>query len=367
MGFAKDLLGGSKGAGFQAVAPSPAQLKTAYNQTQESIKQQQDFVAALQQQNGLANQSSVFQQQQALSDQLQGVADGTGPNPALAALNQATGQNVSNQAALMAGQRGASANTGLIARQAAQQGGNLQQQAVGQGATLQAQQQLGAMGQLQQQQANMGNLAGQQVGQTQAGLNAFNQATLGQQSNLMGLQGNANSANANLAAQNQASQSNLIGNLAGAAGTAAGLYFGGPAGAAAGSQLGSSLGAASKGGAKPTFAQGGPVKAGPRSQLGMMFANGGKVPALVSPGEEYLDPNAVQQVKQGASPMAVGERIPGAPKVSGAKNSYANDTVRKDLDEGGIVLPRSVTQSKNPEKAAADFVSAVFAKNKLKK
>ena len=65
--------------------------------------------------------------------------------------------------------------------------------------------------------------------------------------------------------------------------------------------------------------------------------------------------------------MEVGVTIGGKPKVGGAKNSYANDTVPKNLESGGIVLPRSVTKSKNPEKAAADFVAQIIAKRRGKK
>jgi hypothetical protein len=94
-----------------------------------------------------------------------------------------------------------------------------------------------------------------------------------------------------------------------------------------------------------------------------LAAEGGKVPALVSPGERYLPPKEVAKVVKGQkSPMEAGEKIPGKPKVGGAKNSYANDTVPKTLEEGGIVLPRSVTQSKNPEWAAHKFVRDVMAK-----
>lgn len=114
---------------------------------------------------GYGNFQKIQNQQQGLANQLQNQANGQGPNPAQAALNQATGQNVSNQAALMAGQRGASANPGLIARQAAQQGAAIQQNAVGQSATLQAQQQLAAQQQLQAQQQALqsGNLSEQGV------------------------------------------------------------------------------------------------------------------------------------------------------------------------------------------------------------
>jgi hypothetical protein len=100
------------------------------------------------------------------------------------------------------------------------------------------------------------------------------------------------------------------------------------------------------------------------------LAKGGKVPALVSPGEGYLTPDKVKEVAQskdkGHAALDKAEKIPGKPKVGGAKNSYANDTVPKTLEAGGIVLPRSVTQAKDPAAEAAKFVSAYIAKGKNK-
>jgi hypothetical protein len=130
--------------------------------------------------SAIQNLQNVLAQQQGLQGQLQGVVAGTGPNPAQAMLNQATGQNVANQAALMAGQRGAGSNVGLIARQAAQQGAATQQQAVGQGAALQAQQSLGALGQIGGQQQAMAGTA-QGIGGLGAGLTAQQQNALAQQ------------------------------------------------------------------------------------------------------------------------------------------------------------------------------------------
>ncbi len=135
--------------------------------------------------NGVGTQQSAIRglqglagQQQNTAGMYQNIASGTGPNPAQAALNQSTGQNVANQAALMAGQRGASQNVGLLARQAAQQGAATQQQAVGQGATLQAQQQLAGLAGLQGAQAAIGNtqqaiggLGTTQANMQQAGIN----------------------------------------------------------------------------------------------------------------------------------------------------------------------------------------------------
>jgi hypothetical protein len=92
-------------------------------------------------------------------------------------------------------------------------------------------------------------------------------------------------------------------------------------------------------------------------------AHGGKVPAVVSPGEGYLKPTAAQMAAKGkVNPLKAAEVIPGQAKVKG--DSYANDTVRKDLDEGGVVIPRSIMNSKNPEKSAAEFVRAALAKRK---
>lgn len=491
MGFVGDMLSGGKGAGFQAQGLDPAQVGRANQQVNDSIFQQKDFAEQLANQAGLQKQTSVFAQQQDLANQLQGIGNGTGPNPAMAQLNQQTGRNVANQAALMAGQRGGSANTGLLARQAANQGANLQQQAVGQGATLQAQQQLAALQQLQNQQSSMGNMANTLVNQRQAAITGYNQNTLQNQANTYGLQSNINSTNAGIAGGNQAAQGNILGGLAGGVGSAFGMLGGGGGGIAAsggtamaggaGDAIGGMADAgtmvAAQGGMIPKkMAEGGmpdanpltpdipnkevavldqPQLQGPKSNVGKMFndsgpvksaaaksggagglgglaglagkglmnwgihealpylgsmfgeigsglgaaagsigpmaggagdaigtaagteavaaapaaaeiavaaARGGKVSALVSPGEQYLRPNDVSKVKQGANPLVIGERIPGKPKHPG--NNYANDTVPKQLDEGGIVIPNSIMQSKNASAKAAKFIDACLAKDR---
>lgn len=460
---------GGQGSGFQAQSanilnPSTTQQATdQYGNAQIGLANQQGFLNALQGQNGIGNQSNVF-------NQLQGVANGTGPNPAQAMLNQSTGANTANQAALMAGQRGSSANTGLIARQAAQQGGANQQNAAGQAANLQAQQSLGALGQL-------GGIAGQQVTNQAGATNAYSQAAQGEQANILngiaqqnnanvGMQSNINNANAGLAQIGAQGSNQLLGGLlngvglgaatatakakgglitkpkmanggetpsyggvtaptplpennlptpnaatGGGAGSglggllsgavngviskgvgqlgqgiwsglgdvASGLGIGTGGSAGLGAMAGGAGDAVAGGGAADAVllaANGGQIPNGPRSRIGqhcaknkphLQMAKGGPVPAMVSPGEKYLSPQAVQQVKAGASPMFIGETIPGQPKVDGNKNSYANDTVPKTLESGGIVLPRSVTQSKNAEAKAAKFVHAIMAKNSLPK
>ncbi len=339
MGFLGSMLSGSKGAGFQAQAPTlmgltnPGQINQQYGNAQDALKQQQDFLAALKGQNGIANQSDVY-------NRLTGVAEGTGPNPAKAMLNQATGQNVAQTAAQIGSTRGISQNPGMAARQAANAGAGIQQNAVGQGATMQANQSLGALGQ-------MGNLATQQVGQQAGATQGLNQFTQGEQGQILnagqgqntsGIQNAAqqNQANASVAGINAGNQAAGIGGLFNAAGAAAHIAG---------------------------FADGGEVPGrGPQSAFARtMLAKGGKVPARVSPGEIYLPPTKARAVAAGKASPESGEKIRGKAKVKG--DSYKNDTVKKTLKEGGIVVPRSVATSGDIEKMAA-FVRAHLAKGR---
>lgn len=108
---------------------------------------------------------------------------------------------------------------------------------------------------------------------------------------------------------------------------------------------------------------------GSAGELIAALAKGGrvkaKVDARVSPGELWLAPDKVKQVAKGKNPIEAGERIPGKPKVAG--NSYKNDVVSKKLDVGGIVIPNSIMQSKDPAKGAKDFVANIIAKRKARK
>lgn len=366
---------GTGGAGVM-MPTTMGQANTQYGNVQQGLQQQQNFLNAIQAQNGLANQSSVY-------NQMQGVANGTGPNPAQAQLAQATGANTANQAALMASQRGAGANSGMLARQAAMVGAGNQQQAAGQAATLQAQQSLNALGQ-------MGGLATNQANQQANATNAYTNASLGSQGNVLGgiaaqnnanvgLTTNANTNRTSLANTNAAQQGNMFGNVLGAVGSVFAMAEGGEVnqgttqlqqsqGPANGGPS-SSIGKFFAGDSAPIAAQAG-VSTQPAEKKGLLsglFAKGGQVPALVSPGEKVLTPKDVSKVSKGASPMAIGKEVPGKAKVGGAKNDYANDTVPASLPAGGIVLPRSVTQAKDaPEKARA-FVAAILKKQAHKK
>lgn len=457
MGSVSGLLGvggGFQGTGIDAARKadmtSPienGQIATAYGGTQNSLQSQQALLQALQSQQGLQNQNQVY-------NQTQGVINGTGPNPAQTMLNQATGQNVQNQAALMAGQRGASQNVGLIARQAAQQGSQIQQQAAGQAANMQAQQSLNAIGQAG---SIAGNQVANQIGQTnantqanQAQHQALMNAQLGVNSNNTGMQSNINNINGQLANTVMQGQQATTGGILQSVSTMGGLMkaeggdvvqsddsstpsFGGSSGAAT---INKDSGGSGGGGIMqmlPMLAMalaGGGDVAGPQSTFGQfinsvgmpgavntstpafgsdsgaaalekgvasassmhmpgggggssmaggagddggalgaaaMAAKGGMVPALVSPGEEYLSPADVKKVQRGANPLSVGKKVPGKPVVGGAVNSYANDIVPTKLETGGIVIPRKVTMGKDPVNDSAKFVAAVLAKRRFGK
>lgn len=378
MAFLGGIGDSQKGLGFSAAqAPignpvAPGQLDTAYQNTQTGLSQQQAFLNALQAQNGIQNQSNVY-------NQLAGVANGEGPNPAKAQLAQATAANTANQAALQAGQRGAGQNVGLIARQAAQQGAANQQAAAGQAASLQANQSLNALGQ-------MSNIAGQQVGQQGNAITGYNQLAQNEQGNLLNATGSYNNAlvgatsnqntvnagvNAEIAGQQTAALKGVTGAgmaAAGAGGKAHGGVIRKMADGGAVSNVGMHLSGNQVDVQPIVQAPQGPAQSssdddsggGPDMSQAMqlaMMARGGRVPAMLSPGEMYLPPEQAKAVARGSrNPMAAGTKIPGQAKVKG--DSPKNDTVPAELEEGGVVIPRSVMQSKDPKAAAARFVAA---------
>lgn len=361
---------------------TPDQLGQGYVGAQQGLNAQQNLLQALQAQNGIGNQSSVFNQSQGLANQLSGanpvatqqalmgqyanIAAGGGPNPAMAMLNQQTGQNVANQGALMAGQRGAGANVGLMARQAAQQGASTQQQAVGQAAQMQAQQQLAAMQamsglsgqQLSALQAQQGALAGQAAGQVNnlaGATTGYSQGQQAEQQNLLnanaaqnqaqvGSQGNVNSNNAQISGQYIGQQGKILGGVANAVSGAAGLAEGG--------EVGDSDSGTDATPPTPMVTPPSPV-IGSQSSFGRFLQGWNSAPTGTP------------------APMASGGLANGgghvSPKKSAQKaeksgDSYDNDKIPAMLSEGEIVLPRSVTQSGNPSESAARFVQALMAK-----
>jgi len=429
-----------------------AQIDASQGGVTSSLASQQALINALAQQGNAANQSNiyggmnayqqaltnagglakqqqaaqglqdVYGQQQGTAGQLQGIVQGTGPNPAMAALNQRTGENVANQAALMAGQRGAGANVGLMARQAAQQGGNLQQQAVGQGATMQAQQSLNALGQIGGQQSAMGatqtalgNLGTTQVGAGQTALGAqagqantmatneigatnqgatANIANVGQQLGAannainagVAAQGSVNAANSALAVQGLKNKGDLAGGAMNGTGAAAIAALGGPQTAAAATPL---INESTKGFVGPPAAMAGPMAEG--GEVGAQLPTAAAAPdnGMSSWGAfmknlSYAPSSPDSALKQGASKgtqglmtalsvaaMAQGGLAAQGGGVSAGSpaqaatvpgNSYANDKINAVLSEGEVVIPRSIMMGKDPVRGAADFVAKILAK-----
>lgn len=339
------------------------QLNAAYTGVNNGINAQVGLA------NTLAPQAAQgVNSQNTLANQYLQQTMGQGPGQvAQAQLAQSTGQNVANQAALMAGQRGAGANVGLLARDAAQQGAATQQQAAGQGATLEAQQQLAA-------QQNLANLAQNQIGQAQSGAGAATAAQQAEQntlqgansaynSNLVNQQSNINNVNAANAAANQQQNQGILGGITGALSNIPGV--GG---------LFKSIGSA--------FADGGEVPAGQAAKNPSFMAKGGSVyhpkyfheyfagggmsgrsvDAVVSPKEVYLNPKQVKEVvERGADPMKIGHHFPGKDKVG--RDSLKNDVIKTKLEEGGVVLPIHITTHKDASHRGRKFVEKTVAKH----
>lgn len=344
----------------QNIVPTstPEQVMQQYMNVQSGLAQQQEFAQALKHQNGLSNQTEAF-------NNARNMANGTGPNPAMAQLANATGANVANQAALMAGQRGAGANAGLMARQSANQGSNIQQHAAGQAAVLQAQQQLGG-------QQQMAQIAQQQVGNYGQATGGFNQFALGAQGNVLN---GANSSNQLSMQQANAlnnynlnkynvQQGNAAADAQQAGNTIKGLasiYTGGAAGALGGAATMAGAGgggAPSAGGVQSVGGEGAAPGVGFEN---VYMASGGAVPQIGNHGPRSSTSQYLSQAKQ----LKSGGAVPGHAQAPG--NSYRNDTVHAMLSPGEIVIPRSIMQSKNPAEAAKQFVAAVLAKHGVKK
>lgn len=354
MSFIKGIFSGKKGSNFQAgnVALDNAgvgseQTGLANNQVQSSIEQQQNFVNQLQaqqagvaaQQQGLGNLNDIYAQQQA-------VANGQGPNPAQAELAQATGANVANQAALMAGQRGAGQNVGLMARQAAQQGGALQQQAAGQGATMQAQQSLAALNQLGGLANSQAAIGSQQVGEQQGALGQLGAQANAQQQNLLNatnqlnqnkvaMQSNMNNANQATAATNAKNQQGILSKVGGAVSKIAGGLIGGPVGAVIG---GGDYKSGSSGGDQQQAAA--PLQTGPAT--------------TVSDNPFGISNQTMNAYDGGVADLKEGGKVSGKAQVKG--DSIKNDTVPAMLSPKEIVIPRSITMHPNAPELAAQFV-----------
>lgn len=373
------LSGGAAGTGFDVTNPlQPGQLQAASAGVGSSLQSQQALLAALQAQNGIGNQNQVY-------GQLQGIASGA-VNPAQSQFAQNTQQNVANQAALMAGQRGANQNVGLMARQAAQQGAATQQQAAGQEATQQAQNQIAGI-------AAAGNLATTQAGQQIGATTTNTQANLANQGQTLGAAGQYNAGQAGLANTQLQGQQAVVGGALGGAGAALGMAGGGTVPYASGGDIGW-INSPSVGGqgmmplAGPSagsqsvssglsslgkyFQSQGTPSSGATSDVGATVVNPTELTAGanggVNPMSAPVDVNPLMPLPAYAEGGNVGTKlkqggsVPGKAKVAG--NSLKNDTVKAKLSPGELVVDRETMNSQGPDGKMARLLATLIAHKK---
>lgn len=312
--------------------------------------------------------------QMELVDALKRQASGIGPNPAQEQYKQNVNQAIARSTGMAASQRGIS--PALAQRMSMQTGADLSQQAAGNAATLQAQQQLEAQ---RMQGAVMQNIGQQQLGAMQA--------------------------NAGASAQNASANQNTAGGMLGGIGRTVSAFFheGGEVkhyaegGAVNQNQFSNK---ASSDIANQILAAGGiPVYSAGNSSIGQsmgsMVDDVGQAlakPPQIAPREPGFQARGPMADKMGSMPMmnkggrlpdhlhaiasiyhpgydskgtemlqAAGGAVPGQAPVAG--DSLKNDVVPTMLSPKEIVLPRSVTMSKDPVKSAAQFVAEELRKN----
>lgn len=345
------------------------QLNTAYQGAQNALGASTNLT------NTLApgvNQGATSQA--LLTEQLRERAAGGGPNPAQSALNQNTSNNIKQAAALAASVRGAGSNPGLVSTNAANTAAATNQQAVGQEATLEAQQQIAAQDQLQ-------GLAGAQVGQGTNAVQLQNQTAQNEQNILEGAntaannaavsqQQNINTTNANVATGNAAANSNIVSGIGGALagiGTAALLF--------------------NEGGEVPDHYRHIIDIYHPHlSGGGMVWQDSTPAPTAISGGEsmnpsQAANPlggvnNAIQSAvgvlakryesdAQGGtvgSKLKRGGSVPGQPQIP--HNDPKNDTVDAKLSPGEVVIDIDTLKRKDKVGKMARFVAANIERKK---
>jgi hypothetical protein len=383
-------------------APTSQELNNSLTQSNNAISGLQNIAGIT-----LPGATTGTQNQNALASQLLAMSQGQGPNPAQAQLAQATQANTANQAALMAGQRGAGQNVGLIARQSAQQGAANQQAAAGQAATMEAQQQIAA-------QNNLANLSAQQVGQAGQAAGSVANAAGNQLGTLETANAAANSTNANVAGQNAATNSGLLGSITGGLGSALGLAKGGPVKMAEGGiSPGAIQAPTSSGSWVADYMNSGPmssssidVNSGAKAfKSGMQAGAGFKLPSGGNPMQgatsmqgsddtEFGGSSVGNSGVSGLSGAAASNPLSGAAsdfalsakggeirqmadrgavvkattpneKAKKSGNSYSNDKVPAMLSEGEVVIDRDTLDDKGPVGQMARAIRAhIEARNK---
>ena len=346
-----------------------------------------------------AGQQANIANQNALGSALLAQSQGQGPNPAQLQLMNNANTLAQQQAGSIASQKGI--NPMLAARQIQQTGAQASQAAAGQGATLQAQQQLAAQNQLGNVYGNIGQENSAQMNMGAQGLTGMNQLNAG--------------VSAQNAAANQGTGAGLLGGAAAAVKSLIPLAHGGmvPHFAGGGYLGGDALSGDSAYMPMDTtvdvFAQPQAPALGssalPPSQSPAVNSLGGQdmaaqlgnlPPAAAKPDDGYTpnfgDGGASAKIAQqimakagipqwgagtGGTGMtsgmnalgsAAGQKmfasegayVPGQASVAG--DSLKNDKVPAMLSPGEIVLPRSVAQSGDAPDLAREFVAQLEKK-----
>lgn len=228
MSFIGDILGTNssfKASGSPVIDPVTGKQIDAATAAGATVQGAQTDFAGTQ----IPGAQGALGAQDTLLANFMGIANGTGPNPALEQLHQTTAANVANAAGTVASQRGI--NPALAAKMALETGATINQQATGQAAVQTAQQQIAA-GQV------AAGIAGQKVDQYGNAITTAGAQNLQQQQILQGAMANANAAkvnrqntidsvNAGVATANTANQTKLIGGAMNGAGAALGMADGG--------------------------------------------------------------------------------------------------------------------------------------------
>jgi len=246
---------------------------------------------------GMGASTNAANMNQALAQQLMAQANGEGPSLAQMQLQQASDQNLKNQAGLIASQRGMNPNQ--VARAVAMQGASTGQDLANKSGQLRLQEQL------EKQKLLQSGLLGQQ----QIGGNLYGTTgQLQQNQNDQNLRNywNSKQIEADVAKQNTAGANALTGQLLGAGAS----ILAGPA--------------------KGAFFDGGVIDddATPADYNGSPEMRR----VAVSPGEAVVNPDGKVM------------KVPGKAKVPG--DHPANDTVIADLRQDSIVVPRSKSGDK---------------------
>jgi len=333
-----DILGGILGS-KNTFSAQPMSLDTVnYN---KGIEEAQKAALA-----NLQAGSEAGGMQKSLAQQLMEQSQGQGPSLAQMQLQQGADQNIKNQAALIASQRGM--NPAQAARTVAMQGASQGQNLANQAAQLRLNEQLQKQQLLQQ---TLQGQRGQDIGLlgAQTGvLSTTGQLGGSQQEREMQNYWTAQKMNAEIAASNAKNSGNLMGGLLGGAAS----ILAGPAGGALGSLFGGggdaggfsmpSLGSSAGYGSAPS--------GGSRFGLGAntQFAFGGAIDPDATPADYNGSPE-MRRVAVSPGEKVVNSdgdvmKVPGKAKYKG--DDERNDMVIADLRRDSVVIPRSKSGDK---------------------